>query len=618
MDSPADIYRERAARFGRERNAVTVRWERVSNVRLVVFLIAIGALLWGVWAGDGNLFGLLGVALFIGYVALATYHGILGRQRQRLSDLVSINDEALLRYERDWDRLPLRHTEPVDAGHPYALDLDVTGRASLMHLLLATPSPIGEETLRSWLLVLADRETVRERQSGAAELRDEIDLRDDLAVHGRRIRTARPDVGPFLAWAEGTPWLRPLRGVRWAARLCPFFFWVFVIAQITGLVPYPLWVPFLAANVILYWRLGGRAYRTLTRLWEQAGAFEHYAEAMQIIVDAPSHSAALKRIDASLRAGGRSAPAHMRRLDRLTALAIPRSAALYWPIQLTTLWDIHALNGLEGWQEAAGARTRGWLRALGEVEALAALGGLSFDNPDWVFPDPEPTARLLVARSLGHPLLPPDARVDNDVEVGPAGTFLFATGSNMSGKSTLLRAIGVNLVLAGAGAPVCARPFRAPPVTLWTSMRVQDSLERGVSYFMAELQRLKQIVDAARDARSEGRVLFYLLDEILQGTNTAERQTAARRVIRHLLAQGALGAVSTHDLSLADAPDLHAASKPVHLTESIVSVANDSTMSFDYKLRPGIATSSNALRLMAIVGLDLEDEESGSRLDTCR
>jgi DNA mismatch repair ATPase MutS len=225
---------------------------------------------------------------------------------------------------------------------------------------------------------------------------------------------------------------------------------------------------------------------------------------------------------------------------------------------------------------------------------------------------------------MGHPLLPPAERVDNDVEVGPAGTFLLVTGSNMSGKSTLLRAIGVNLILAGTGAPVCASSFRTPPVALWTSMRVQDSLERGVSYFMAELQRLKQVVDAARaDAASwsrdgrggaglfaaepEERRFFYLLDEILQGTNTAERQIAARRIIAYLVDSGALGAVSTHDLTLADAPELAAHARMVHFTETIAAGDSGPMMTFDYLLRPGIATSTNALRLMEIVGLDLPD-----------
>jgi DNA mismatch repair ATPase MutS len=246
------------------------------------------------------------------------------------------------------------------------------------------------------------------------------------------------------------------------------------------------------------------------------------------------------------------------------------------------------------------------------VEALAALAGLAHDNPAWAFPDFAPAATALEARGLGHPLLPADGRVVNDVTVGPVGAFLLVTGSNMSGKSTLLRALGVNVALAGAGGPVCAGALRLPPVALWTSMRVQDSLARGVSYFMAELQRLKQIVDAARpgaaggDGDAGGRRVLYLLDEILQGTNTAERQIAARRIVLFLVERGALGAVSTHDLTLADEPAVAAVAHPVHFTETFATTADGPAMSFDYRLRPGIATSTNALRLMELVGLALD------------
>jgi DNA mismatch repair ATPase MutS len=249
------------------------------------------------------------------------------------------------------------------------------------------------------------------------------------------------------------------------------------------------------------------------------------------------------------------------------------------------------------------------LAALGELEALAALATLAHDNPEWTMAEIDPAATVLTADGLGHPLLPSEVRVVNDVKLGPPGSFLLVTGSNMSGKSTLLRAVGLNVVLAQAGGPVCATRLRMPPVELWTSMRVQDSLERGVSYFMAELERLKQIVDAScavADRDGARQLQLYLLDEILQGTNTAERQVAARRIIHLLLSRPAIGAVSTHDLTLADVEDLRQAARAVHLTETVSDGPDGPGMSFDYKLRPGIARSSNALRLMELVGLPAE------------
>jgi DNA mismatch repair ATPase MutS len=289
-------------------------------------------------------------------------------------------------------------------------------------------------------------------------------------------------------------------------------------------------------------------------------------------------------------------------------MAIPPSSVLYVPIQALTLWDLHVLLALERWKRDGGRDARRWLETLGETEALAALAGLRRDNPDWTVPSIEREGDAFRAVLLGHPLLRDDSRVENDVTIGPPGTFLLVTGSNMSGKSTLLRAVGVNAVLAQAGGPVCAAALVLPAVELWTSARVQDSLERGVSFFLAELQRLKLIVDAATRAREQGgpRVM-YLLDEILQGTNTAERSVAARRVIAYLVEQRAIGAVSTHDLALVDDPRLAESAVSVHFTDTVGEGLDAPPMSFDYRLRPGVATTTNALRLMRLIGLELED-----------
>jgi DNA mismatch repair ATPase MutS len=209
---------------------------------------------------------------------------------------------------------------------------------------------------------------------------------------------------------------------------------------------------------------------------------------------------------------------------------------------------------------------------------------------------------LLEAAALGHPLIAETTRVANDVTLGPPGTFMLVTGSNMSGKSTLLRAIGMNVVLAQAGGPVCAKSMSLTPVDIWTSIRIDDSLEAGVSLFMAELRRLKRIVDAARDP-GRPRPLLYLLDEILHGTNTAERRIAARRVLTYLLEAGAIGAVTSHDLTLAEDPSLETAAQRVHFTERFERTDTGMSMSFDYTLRPGLATSANALKLLAMIGL---------------
>jgi DNA mismatch repair ATPase MutS len=309
--------------------------------------------------------------------------------------------------------------------------------------------------------------------------------------------------------------------------------------------------------------------------------------------------------DATERGGG--AIQGFRALGRIVWLTNTNLSSLKFLVhiflQTTLLWDFHVLTLLERWQRRYGPHAGAWFRALGELEALASFALAAHDHPDWCFPTIDETATTLSAKAMGHALLADRVCVVNDVEVGPQGTFLLVTGSNMSGKSTLLRSIGTNVVLAQAGSPVCATSLRMPPVILETSMRIRDSLENGVSFYMAELRRLKQIVDQAEALTERAdRRLLYLLDEILQGTNSRERHLAVVRVISHLRACGAIGAVSTHDLELAAAPLDHVC-RPVHFRETLHDRDDEKPMTFDYKLRPGVATTSNALKLLEIVGL---------------
>jgi DNA mismatch repair ATPase MutS len=309
----------------------------------------------------------------------------------------------------------------------------------------------------------------------------------------------------------------------------------------------------------------------------------------------------------SIAPPGRSKPTRFTRFDTVAS----RRNLIYATLAPGLMLDVHLCAALERWRRAHGPSVRKWVEALGAWEATAALATIAHDHPDWAYPilgsDDEP---VLEARGLGHPLLPPESCVRNDVAVGPPGTFLFVTGSNMSGKSTLLRAIGANAVLAAAGAPVCASSLRLPRVRVYTSMRVEDSLTEGVSLFMAELLRLKDVVEGARLAQAEGGRVLYLLDEILHGTNTEERGLAARAIVRHLIASGAIGAVSTHDLALADTPDLRPAAQSVHFREEVGArsgAQHAATLTFDYLLRPGVATTRNALALLEAVGLGAPD-----------
>jgi hypothetical protein len=603
--APEEVYRERRERFRLLCDVETQRWNLIGNVRLFTFLLAAVGLIWGIWQ-DITAIWVVGILLLVAFFGLVRYHNIIGRLKRRYEELYKISDEAGKRLGRRWGELPLRHTVRAEPGDPYAADLNIFGRASLFQLVETVGTHMGEETLGQWFKEFAPPLEVRERQGAVAELAPMIELRDELTLRGRLMGDEKPDPAPFLAWAESAPWLAHRQGLVWGSRLSVALLWTFVFLQVFGVVPYPVWFAFALANFTFSLTVGRKIYELLSQASAGESGFSHYADSFELLSGASFKSSRLKKLQATLTPGGVPAHGHMRRLHRLTTFVAPPSSQLYFPIQALTLWDVHLLGAFERWQVSVGKETRAWLHALGEAEALSALAVLAHDNPNWTFPDVDPEAPSLQARELGHPLLKGDERVRNDVEVGPPGTFLLVTGSNMSGKSTLLRALGTNIVLAGAGGPVCAFEMCLPPVSLWTSMRIEDSLERGVSYFMAELQRLKRIVEAARLCNEQGDTrLFYLLDEILQGTNTEERQIAARRVIMYLVEQGALGAVSTHDLGLADIEDVARAAHPVHFTETFRDGPGGTEMTFDYKLRPGIATSRNALKLMEMVGLNL-------------
>jgi hypothetical protein len=538
------------------------------------------------------------------------YHARIEQRRLWHDTLVTLNREAVARLARDWRALPEPDVAPADRDHPYADDLDLLGHASLFQLLWPGGTDLGRDTLRAWLLSPTEAAVVRMRQEAIAELAPMLTLRQELAARSR-VGSADPhDVRRFVAWAEDRPWLLHRRVAIWAIRLLTLAILVPLVLQIAGVLDVGFWLLPFVVGIIASFLLGERVHHLFDRAFASHPIYGHYAALFELVSSAAVQSPLLRRLQADLSAEGLAASRQLRRFQRLMELAeLRRNALAHFPIHSLTLWDFHVLLLVERWQQTAGRHARGWFQALAEIEALAALAGLAHDNPAWATPSVGEAHALLDAKGLGHPLLAASVRVANDAQVGPPHTFLLVTGSNMSGKSTLLRAVGVNVVLAQTGGPVCAERLSLPPVRLFTSMRVQDSLEEGVSYFMAAVKRLKGIVDAAGHVPpGASPTLLYLLDEVLQGTNTAERQAAVRMVLRHLLAARALGAVTTHDLSLAEADDLKAASRQVHFTEMIDGGAEGTVMSFDYTLRPGLATSRNALKLMRLMGLAPSDQ----------
>jgi hypothetical protein len=609
-------YRSEADRFGAERDALDRPRNLLANFRLLAMVVTIVALIWFLLE-RAILPGLVFVVGIVIFALLVRQHRAIVLRQRRAALLSEINGEGVARYLRDWDALPLRHEAQVEPNHPFANDLDLFGRASLFHLLDTVTTPMGERTLRSALLEPADPAGIVERQEAIRELAPQRVWREELQLQGRLAGEQRTEPEAFLAWAEGPVALSSRRWLVWLARLGLLATIVTAVLVVFDQLPISVLGVVLVFNLIVSQLGKPDAGERLDAARSQHHAIGAYAGILAHCDDAQFQSPMLARMHERLLATGLPAHVQVARLGRLTSWIVPRGSLAHLPLQAVACWDIHVLDFMERWQRRSGRQVRGWLEAIGEFESLTALATLTYDNPAWAFPTVRREESSFDGETVGHPLLADFERVTNDVVVGPPETFLLVTGSNMSGKSTLLRSIGINIVLSGAGAPVCATSLRTPPVILWTSVRVTDSLEQGVSFYMAELLRLKAIVDAAAIASKAGVPFCYLLDEILQGTNTAERQIAARHIIAQLVGYGAIGAVSTHDLQLADGGELVGLARPVHFSDRVGQSNEGPTMTFDYVLRPGLATSTNALRLMEIVGFDLPEsarEESRAAL----
>ena len=623
----ACFYDERAAHWRREAEQWRSRERHCSRLRMAFFAIGAGVLLLAqpFAVPPAILYVALGAAV-VGFILAAGEQERSGESAKRAARLAAWYRIARARLDRRWKDLPERPFDVPDEHRALASDLDLFGHGSVFHWLDQTTTPSGRETLGRWLLEPADRSELSQRQAMVRTLAGERQLREELYALGSELAGSLADPRAMATWAASPGWYASRRWLAWLALLMTVAAPVALAVALWTWSPVAWWLVAAVAgvNVLICLGWGGSVYDTFNRVSSRHREVDRYRRLFGLLVDAAQRVPELQSLGRRLSGIGsdrqdRSADvlAALRRLDRIMLFASFRHAGLlaigHALLQPLFLWDFHVCRALDRWKALHGGHVAEWFGVLGEFEALVSLAVVSHDHPEWVFPSIEPSFDRVIASSLGHPLLAEAERVANDVTVGPAGTVLLVTGSNMSGKSTLLRAIGVNVVLAQAGAPVCARKMSLPPLHVATSMRVQDSLEDGVSFYLAELKRLKAIVDLASDAsRLAGRKLLYLLDEILQGTNSRERHLAVARVVAHLVAQGAIGAITTHDLDLATAPLLQDAVCAVHFREEFVERNGERRMVFDYRLRDGVATTTNALALLEMVGLGSHAERQSA------
>ena len=566
---------------------------RLGNVRLALAAAAA----WMAWESiERHAFShwWIAVPAFV-FASVVAYHSRVLRARAMTQRGASFYRIGIARIEDRWVGTGQTGDRFHDPHHVYAADLDLFGRGSLFELLSTARTRMGEETLAKWLLSPSEVNQIEERHAAIDELRDQLDLREDLAILGE---DASVSVYPeaLLGWAEGPNQLNP----PWLQWLVP----ILVLAAVVGAVAWGYFgiaTPFLLI-VLIEAIMGYRLRKPREEvLHGSEKAFRHLDVLSGILARIEQHTFRAPRLQSlqgelsSYQLEGSRAIA---RLRTIVDLIDSRDNVIVRILDVPLMYSVHVALAAERWRRAHGHAVRSWLSVIGEIEALICLATYSYEHPDDSFPDFVQGSACFEATGIGHPLIPAATCIRNDVCLSDGRHVFLVSGSNMSGKSTLLRSVGINAALAMAGAPVRAQRLRMTPLHVGASIRVNDSLQEGSSRFYAEITRLRKLFDLASGNPS----LLFLLDELLQGTNSNDRRIGAEGVVRALLNRGAIGLVSTHDLALADlGGSLNGQLYNVHFQEEF----ENGKMLFDYKLREGIVTKSNGLALMRAIGLDV-------------
>ena len=594
-DEIVELYSTRLEerRAERERRGTKVSW--VSYARLAVFVAGV-VMAWFVWETDSLPWPWLSAPL-AAFAALMTWHARLYEGLRQAERSEKFYTRGLERLRDEWAGSGDQGTSYVDAHHPYASDLDVFGKGSLFELLATTESPWGTSTLAKWLRTPASPEIVRQRQEAVAELAPLVALREDIArEHDEAVEKVDPET--LSQWAL-EPSVLTSRGARLAALVLGV---ASLVAGIGWLASWWTRLPFVgliaitAAFAIMY---RPRVRSVLSAVEDPASALAVLSMLLERLEGEGFSSPLLVALQQALVSEGEPASKAIRRLRRRVDYLDARRNQLFAPFAAILLWGTQFAFAIESWRQSSGPRVPQWLSAVGELDALLALGTYAFEHPKDPFPTIRDDTVVFDAEGLGHPLIPDERLVRNDVRFGDKLRLLVVSGSNMSGKSTFLRAVGINTVLAFAGAPVRARRLELSPFSVAASIRIVDSLQEGISHFYAEILRLRQVLELT----SGDTTVLFLLDEILHGTNSHDRRIGADGVVRGLIERGAVGLITTHDLALSkmvDAMEDRAAAN-VHFEDQIV----DGKIQFDYIMREGVVTKSNALDLMRSVGLDV-------------
>lgn len=596
------LHTARAASFKERGDALEAFGNRVSAALLIVFIAVV------LFAGSALVqqnvaFGVAAGVLAAIFVAMQFWHAAIHARRDDQQARAALHLKHVSRMNGEWKAFKTS-ARILPPDHVYAYDIDLVGPGSLFQRIDVTHTRFGEETLARWLSEAADPEQILARQRIVAELAMNLPLREDLEAAALRASgSEKLDPTLFLNFVKEQK--RVFQGRGWLVvivHLLPIATLLLIALSSMQIVAPWLAAASFGASVALNLAFGAATNEALNLVAARKRYAESFGEMLRVLEAAKLESAETNALRDRMRVEGALPSDQMKRLERWAGLAELRTQPpVHIFVNQFLLWDLHCLFRLERWADDVGAHAHRWFDVLAEFESLSSLATLAHQDSSCTYPEIADSKDSFEATALAHPLLDPAGRVANDVRLSGPGSALLVTGSNMAGKSTLLRSVGLNLALAFAGGPVCATHMRCPRVRLRASMRAEDSLQSGASYFRAELKKLESVIENAEVDPP----VFFLLDELLRGTNATARHAGSRAIILHLLKRHGTGLVATHDTALASLEtELPGRVRNAHFTD----VAINGEMTFDYALREGVVKTSNALRLLKMAGVDVDAE----------
>jgi len=588
-----DFYQKRIRHFADGEKVCERQNNRYTWLRLMIIIAAIAS---GMIFYPVSVFLSVVVAsvfLIVFAVCLKKHLENIERQQQK-ERLKIINQQELNCLEGDFSAYS-SGSEYEDIKHFYTSDLDIFGDYSLFRYLNRTTSPSGGDMLAAWLSKPANTAEIKSRQQAVKELTGMVDLRQEMQAIGLKHKKLSLELPGFIEWLNSKAELSGNRSTWLIIQILPWITLTIIISSLLGWLPSVMvWIP-----VIVHFLLYGSVFRKLSELHQKVSRKVEFVSAYSSLIGLMTCTRFSSPYLISIHDGfgGNDALQQIRALQNCIRRLDYRLNMAYIPINILFFFDYRHLVWLERWRADAGRKVPQWFDAMAKIEALSSFANVLHNHPTWTIPEITDEYFMLEAKNMGHPLIAEKERICNDFSLSGAGKIAIITGSNMSGKSTFERSIGVNMVLALAGAPVCASAFAVTNCRLFTYMRIADDLEEQTSSFYAELKRLKLLIDVTK----EGEKVFFLLDEVLRGTNSRDRQTGSMALIRQLAGRNVSGIIATHDLALGDLERVLPGC--VSNSHFDVQIAGED-MSFDYKLYAGICTSLNASILMKKIGIE--------------